>query len=83
MHPPPLFFKQALDVRMKEKGLSFADGTQTIFLNQGEGVKVKVQFDGTEEDAKVQPMEWVCSDILHRPVVHSNIVPNHLPLHSP
>ena len=53
--------EQALEVRLREKGLSFADGgDSTLCVKFEESVKVQVEFDGTKEDVQVEPSQWVC-----------------------
>ena len=52
--------QQALAIQLHEIGLSLADGGQTLFVESTEHVKVQVEFNGTKEAAKIEPLQWVC-----------------------
>ena len=53
------FFQQQLEVRLREKGLCFVDGGQTLCVQRGESVTVQVDFNTVGIDAKVDPVAWV------------------------
>lgn len=53
------------------KSLSFSDGKKTIAVEAGEGVRVQLDIEETEEDIQVAPMEWVCSHFVGNGILHT------------
>ena len=49
-----------MEVRLKEKGLSFVDGGQTLCVKCGESVGVQVESNEMEANVQIEPLQWVC-----------------------
>ena len=56
------FSSQGIEVRLREKGLSYVDGaTEALFVEPEEGVRVDVEVEKTElEEVQITPPSWVC-----------------------
>ena len=55
-----VLLQQEIETRLHERGLSYTDGGQTLFVEPGECVSIESVFDGTEETVHVEPPKWVC-----------------------
>ena len=56
------FSSQGIEVRLREKGLSYVDGgTEALFVEPEEGVRVDVEVERTDlEEVHITPLSWVC-----------------------